>query len=95
MAEGLVEAGGVVHCLDRPPKPPRTFEEGIVRTRGRSNGSLHYHQVDVTDNDVLEDCVSGIAAEKQRLDGLIAGMFIPVMHCVDQTCSIFSTVSEC
>ncbi|OAK96470.1 NAD(P)-binding protein [Phaeosphaeriaceae sp. SRC1lsM3a] len=72
MAEGLVEAGGVVHCLDRPPEPPRTFEEGRVRTRGRSNGSLHYHQVDVTDNDVLEDCVSGIAAEKQRLDGLIA-----------------------
>lgn len=73
MAEGLVEAGGTVHCLDRPPEPPKTFEDARARTRDQPGGSLEYHQVDVTQNDILEDCIAGIAAEKQRLDGLIAG----------------------
>ncbi|KAH7093171.1 hypothetical protein FB567DRAFT_557197 [Paraphoma chrysanthemicola] len=72
MAEGLVEAGGIVHCLDRATEPPSTFEEARARVREQSNGDLRYHQVDVTQNDALEECVARIAAEKQRLDGLIA-----------------------
>ncbi|KAF2036475.1 NAD(P)-binding protein [Setomelanomma holmii] len=72
MAEGLGEAGGIVHCLDCAAEPPRTFEEAEARIRGRSDGDLRYHQVDVTNNEALEDCVAGIAAEKRRLDGLIA-----------------------
>jgi NAD(P)-dependent dehydrogenase (short-subunit alcohol dehydrogenase family) len=73
MAEGLAEAGGTVHCLDRTAEAPKTFEEAKARVSGRSDGELQYHQVDVTQNDSLEDCIAGIAAEKQRLDGLIAG----------------------
>lgn len=73
MAEGLVEAGGNVHCLDRASAPPETFQEAKDRAK-TSGGSLQYHQVDVTQNDALEKCIGGIAAEKQRLDGLIAGM---------------------
>jgi D-arabinitol 2-dehydrogenase len=79
MAEGLVEAGGMVHCLDRAPKPPETFEEVKARTGGQSGGSLTYHQVDVTRNTVLEERIAGIAAEKGRLDGLIAGKW---QHCL-------------
>lgn len=76
MAEGLVEAGGMVHCLDRAPEPPKTFEEAKARIRDQSGGGLQYHQVDVIQNDVLENCIAEIAAEKQRLDGLIAGTCI-------------------
>lgn len=75
MAEGLVEAGGIVHCLDRAPESPKSFEEAKARTEGQSGGSLTYHQVDVTQDAMLEDCIAGIAAEKMRLNGLIAGMW--------------------
>lgn len=75
MAEGLAEAGGIVHCLDRALEPPEMFEEAKMRTQGQSGGSLTYHQVDVTRDSVLEDRISGIAAQKSRLDGLIAGMW--------------------
>lgn len=74
MAEGLAEAGGKVHCLDVADSPPDTFEEARARSEARSGGSLDYHQINVTDDDSLEECVAGIAAQKQRLDGLIAGM---------------------
>jgi D-arabinitol 2-dehydrogenase len=80
MAEGLVEAGGKVHCLDIGAEPPKTFEE--ARTR-HSGGDMCYHQVDVTKNDVLEDCIASIAADKQRLDGLIAGMSHRVVQVVN------------
>lgn len=79
MAEGLVEAGGTVHCLDQAPAPPKTWEDAKLRLRDRSDGALRYHQVDVTQNDALEECVAGIAAEKERLDGLIAGKFFSDM----------------
>ena len=74
MAEGLAEAGGMVHCLDVADKPPDTFEEARARSKGRSGGGLDYHQINVTDDNSLEECVAGIAAQKQRLDGLIAGV---------------------
>jgi len=74
MAEGLVEAGGKVHCLDRAPEPPEVFKEARARVKSRSGGGLEYHQVDVTKSDALDECIASIAAERQRLDGLIAGM---------------------
>lgn len=37
-------------------------------------GELIYHRVDVSDEEALENVVANIAAERQRLDGLIAGM---------------------
>jgi D-arabinitol 2-dehydrogenase len=75
MAEGLAEAGGKVHCLDRAPSPPRTFYEAQERLKDEL-GALQYHQIDVTQNDTLEECISRIAAEKRRLDGLIAAAAI-------------------
>jgi D-arabinitol 2-dehydrogenase len=75
MAEGLVEAGGHVHCLDRAPSPPKAFAEARTRIKGQSGGTIEYHQVDVTQDETVEKCVAEIAAERQRLDGLIAGPY--------------------
>ncbi|KAJ4371223.1 hypothetical protein N0V83_004440 [Neocucurbitaria cava] len=72
MAEGLVEAGGMVHCLDRLPEPDEEFEEARSRIKNEHGGGLEYHQVNVTQNDALEKLIATIADEKQRLDGLIA-----------------------
>ncbi|KAF2689879.1 NAD(P)-binding protein [Lentithecium fluviatile CBS 122367] len=86
MAEGLVEAGGMgvcypwrvtcwltlqVHCLDRSPKPDKAFAQARERVR-EYGGGLKYHQVDVTENEELDKVITRIAAERQRLDGLIA-----------------------
>ncbi|KAL1594603.1 hypothetical protein SLS60_010364 [Paraconiothyrium brasiliense] len=73
MAEGLVEAGGKVHCLDRLEQPDPAFGESAERMKREYGGELVYHQVDVTDDVSLEKVVANIAAERQRLDGLIAG----------------------
>lgn len=74
MAQGLVEAGGKVHCLDRAPKPDAGFQEAKAHIKEQQyTGDLKYHQVDVTQDQQLEGCIASIAAENQRLDGLIAG----------------------
>jgi NAD(P)-dependent dehydrogenase (short-subunit alcohol dehydrogenase family) len=72
MAEGLVEAGGKVHCLDRLAEPPAAFSEAKERVKPEYGGGLEYHQVDVTKDKDLARVIGDIAAEKQRLDGLIA-----------------------
>ncbi|KAF1939437.1 NAD(P)-binding protein [Clathrospora elynae] len=76
MAEGLVEAGGMVHCLDRSPEPLKSFQEARARHKNAHDGGLEYHQVDVTDEVEMRKCIEGIAAERQRLDGLIAAAAI-------------------
>lgn len=73
IAEGLVEAGGTVHVLDRSPEPTTEFEEAKARAKEEFDGGLEYHQADVTNADVLGKTISEIAAQKQRLDGLVAG----------------------
>jgi NAD(P)-dependent dehydrogenase (short-subunit alcohol dehydrogenase family) len=73
MAEGLVEAGGIVHCLDILPEPDDSFGLARERVKADHGGSLKYHQVDVSNSEQLEKVIGGIASEKQRLDGLIAG----------------------
>ena len=73
MAEGLVEAGGKVHVLDRVPEPDTVFLESAERMKRHFGGELVYHQADVSDENGLEKVVADIAAERQRLDGLIAG----------------------
>lgn len=75
IAEGLAEAGGTVHVLDRSPKPTREFEEARARASTEYAGRLEYHQVDVMNTDVLGNTIADIAAEKQRLDGLVAGVW--------------------
>ncbi|KAI1551848.1 FabG Dehydrogenase with different specificities related to short-chain alcohol dehydrogenase [Pyrenophora tritici-repentis] len=72
MAEGLAEAGGIVHCLDRLPEPPKAFEEAQARLKRNYNSSLVYHNMNVTDEEAMRKCIADIAAENQRLDGLIA-----------------------
>ncbi|KAF1977320.1 NAD(P)-binding protein [Bimuria novae-zelandiae CBS 107.79] len=76
MAEGLVEAGGKVHCLDRAPEPDPAFAESAERMKRNFGGELVYHQVDVSNEDTLEQVVADIAAERQRIDGLIAAAAI-------------------
>lgn len=80
IAEGLVEAGGTVHVLDRSPKPTPEFEEARKRVKDEFDGALEYHQADVSDEIVLGKVIPEVAASKQRLDGLVAGMWILLKH---------------
>lgn len=77
MAEGLVEAGGRVHCLDRLPEPPKAFQEAQARANSSNDAGLRYHAVDVTHDEAIQKCIQDIADQKQRLDGLIAGGTTP------------------
>ncbi|KAL2165410.1 hypothetical protein VTH06DRAFT_708 [Thermothelomyces fergusii] len=84
-AEALLEAGAVVHALDRLPEPGAGSEFARVADRaaselgGRGGGSggdgrprLSYHRVDVRDQAALGEIVGGIAEAEGRIDGLIA-----------------------
>jgi D-arabinitol 2-dehydrogenase len=84
IAEGLVEAGGTVHVLDRSSKPTPEFEAARKRVKDEFDGALEYHQADVSDENVLGKIIPEIAARKQRLDGLVAGTWIP------PKCAMFS-----
>lgn len=72
LAEGLVEAGGKVYCLDRADKPHEDYGEAQARVVPEWGGSLHYRRQDVTDAAGLERTVTAIADEHQRLDGVVA-----------------------
>ena len=76
IAEGLAEAGGTVHVLDRSPQPTREFEDARNHAKTELDGDLFYHQVDVANGHLLSKTISEIAAWKQRLDGLVAGSWI-------------------
>ncbi|KAF9741105.1 hypothetical protein PMIN06_008355 [Paraphaeosphaeria minitans] len=76
LAQGLVEAGGRVHCIDRLERPDQAFDESAERLKREFGGELIYHRVDVTDSDALETVIAEIAADRQRLDGLIAAAAI-------------------
>lgn len=78
MAEGLAEAGGKVHCLDRIQDAPKEFQEVQARVSNPNGAGLEYHSVDVTHDEAIRKCIGDIAAEKQRLDGLIAGRIIVI-----------------
>ncbi|KAF2449131.1 NAD(P)-binding protein [Karstenula rhodostoma CBS 690.94] len=76
LAQGLAEAGGRVHCLDCLDQPIPAFGESAERLEREFGGSMVYHRVDVTNNDALESIIQDIAAERQRLDGLVAAAAI-------------------
>lgn len=76
MAEGLVEAGGKVYCLDLLPEPPQAFQEAQARLKGDYGASLEYCNVDVTHEEALRKCIGDIASTHKRLDGLIAGKHV-------------------
>jgi NAD(P)-dependent dehydrogenase (short-subunit alcohol dehydrogenase family) len=73
IAEGLVEAGGTVHVLDRASQPTERFKEVRARASAEYDGGLEYHEADITNADLLGKIVADIAARKKRLDGLVAG----------------------
>ncbi|WPH02897.1 Hypothetical protein R9X50_00576500 [Acrodontium crateriforme] len=72
LAEALVEAGGYVYCLDRAIEPPATFFETQDQLAHHYKGSLQYRRVDVSDAKALDSLIGGIAAEHNRMDGLVA-----------------------
>ncbi|KAK0382833.1 hypothetical protein NLU13_9928 [Sarocladium strictum] len=72
LAEGLVEAGGKVYCLDRLEEPGQYWHEAKSRVVPEWGGGLEYRQVDVTDTDNLNSVIAGIAEENQGIHGLIA-----------------------
>jgi NAD(P)-dependent dehydrogenase (short-subunit alcohol dehydrogenase family) len=63
-----------VHCLDRLPEPSEAYHEAKKRVKHDWGGGLEYHQVDVSDAENVAKVIAKIADQKQRLDGLIAGM---------------------
>lgn len=72
-AEGLLEAGAIVHVLDRLPDPTPDTDFARVQTRAKSLGTnITYHRVDVRDQKVLNEIVGAIADKEGHIDGLIA-----------------------
>ncbi|KAK2034098.1 short chain dehydrogenase [Colletotrichum zoysiae] len=71
-AEALLEAGAIVHAIDRLAQPDPDFEKVALRANAELGTSLTYHQVDVRDVPALNEIIEGIANKHGRLDGLIA-----------------------
>ncbi|KAL9123762.1 MAG: hypothetical protein Q9217_006841 [Psora testacea] len=82
MAEGLVEAGGIVYCLDQLEFPHPDFlgvqkATKALSTLGHPNsGSIHYRRVDVRNVESLNAIIQSIATKHSRIDGLIAAAAI-------------------
>ncbi|KAH6668474.1 hypothetical protein B0J14DRAFT_488386 [Halenospora varia] len=72
LAEALVEAGGQVYCLDRLAEPDAEFIAAQKRADPEFGGSLHYQRIDVRDVENINETMAGIAAQRHRLDGLVA-----------------------
>ncbi|KAJ5945612.1 hypothetical protein N7454_002451 [Penicillium verhagenii] len=72
MAEALIEAGAKVYCLDRLETPSAEFLAAKDTAENEYGGLLEYIQIDVRDHKQVEDTFAYIAAQHERLDGLIA-----------------------
>ncbi|GAD91752.1 short chain dehydrogenase/oxidoreductase, putative [Paecilomyces variotii No. 5] len=73
MAEALMEAGAKVYCLDRLEKPDDEFAKAQDRAAKSSyGGALEYRHIDVRDHVNVNNVMAEIAAQSQRLDGMIA-----------------------
>ncbi|CAL5873369.1 uncharacterized protein PFLUO_LOCUS7643 [Penicillium psychrofluorescens] len=72
MAEALIEAGAKVYCLDRLESPPAEFFAAKERAASEYGGSLEYIRIDVRNVTEVNDTFAAIAAQNERLDGLIA-----------------------
>jgi NAD(P)-dependent dehydrogenase (short-subunit alcohol dehydrogenase family) len=57
-------------------EPDTEFLAAQGRANPKFGGSLHYQRVDVRDSDDVNEILAGIAAQKGRLDGLIAAAAI-------------------
>ncbi|PTU24853.1 hypothetical protein P175DRAFT_0471388 [Aspergillus ochraceoroseus IBT 24754] len=73
MAEALMEAGAKVYCVDRLETPHADFLAAKEHSETNYGGSsLHYHRVDVRNEQEVNALFGLIAAQNARLDGLIA-----------------------
>ncbi|KKO96697.1 oxidoreductase [Trichoderma harzianum] len=74
-AEALLEAGAVVHCIDRLPDPTSDPDSEFARVAKRAkeelNSSLRYHELDIRNVPELNKIFEGIADERGRLDGCL------------------------
>lgn len=61
-----------MYCLDRSERPHADWHEAQRRVVPEWGGSLEYRQQDVQDTPKLEGTIADIAAEHERLDGVIA-----------------------
>ncbi|KAL2039962.1 hypothetical protein N7G274_007365 [Stereocaulon virgatum] len=86
MAEGLVESGAIVYCLDRRENPIADFytvqnvAKELASRGSRNPGSIHYRQVDVHEVAELERITSEIAHTHHHIDGLVAAAAIPQVN---------------
>ena len=71
-AEALLEAGATVYALDRLPDPSPDFYRVQKRAAEELQTTLHYRQIDVTDQEMLGEIVAKIGDDHGRIDGLIA-----------------------
>ncbi|KAJ6113527.1 hypothetical protein N7523_006844 [Penicillium sp. IBT 18751x] len=72
MAEALIEAGAKVYCLDRLDTPCPEFMIAKEKAETQYGGTLEYVRIDVRNNAEVNNTMAAIAAEHQRLDGLVA-----------------------
>lgn len=71
-AEGLLEAGAIVHVIDRLEKPSEDFDRVAARAKAELDTSITYHRADVREQGNLNTLVEGIANKHGRIDGLLA-----------------------
>ena len=72
MAEALIEAGAKVYCLDRLETPHPDFITAKDKAENEYGGALEYIRIDVRNSVEVNNTFAAIAAQNQRLDGLIA-----------------------
>jgi len=61
-----------VYCMDRLESPDPEFHTAQERAKTAYGGLLEYRRVDVRDHIDVNNTLAAIAAESQRLDGLIS-----------------------
>lgn len=72
MAEALIEAGAKVYCLDRLETPHPDFLRAKEKANSEYGNQLEYVRIEVRDKQEVENAFSAIAAQNERLDGLVA-----------------------
>ncbi|KAJ5690505.1 hypothetical protein N7462_004897 [Penicillium macrosclerotiorum] len=72
MAEALIEAGAKVYALDRLDTPHPDFLVAQDKAANEYGGSLEYIKIDVRNVADVNNTFAAIAAQNERLDGLIA-----------------------
>ncbi|OQE27673.1 hypothetical protein PENSTE_c004G01451 [Penicillium steckii] len=72
MGEALIEAGAKVYALDRLETPHPDFIKAQEKAANEYSGTLEYIRIDVRNNTEVNNTFAAIAAQHERLDGLIA-----------------------